>query len=274
MPGLSALVVVGGFREMAQLHSASHGGISMRTRRTFLVQSALALVATVSARADDSWEALLKDAIGDANPITLGRIIPPASSPLWKEAHDQLDEARKGLRPYDIARYFVTSLPPKFQIAWPEPNPARPTLANPVIVLFFASTRTQPAGDKTPWCSAFVNWCLQNASPAILGTNSAASQSFVKNVGWGTEVWNKRDRWPPTAARRGDIAIFTNRSDPAHGHVAFFDRATPRQPHHVDVLGGNQFNRDGLHTFNVKSLNIENELELVSIRTTTGLRDG
>ncbi|MBA5801147.1 CHAP domain-containing protein [Rhizobium changzhiense] len=246
----------------------------MRTRRTFLVQSALALVTTVSARANDSWEALLKDAIGDANPITLGRIIPPASSPLWKEAHDQLDEARKGLRPYDIARYFVTSLPPKFQIAWPEPNPARPTLANPVIVLFFASTRTQPAGDKTPWCSAFVNWCLQNASPAILGTNSAASQSFVKNVGWGTEVWNKRDRWPPTAARRGDIAVFTNRSDPAHGHVAFFDRATPRQPHHVDVLGGNQFNRDGLHTFNVKSLNIENELELVSIRTTIGLRDG
>jgi hypothetical protein len=233
----------------------------------------LTLVAAVSARADDSWEELLKDAIDDANPITLGRIIPLPSSPLWNEANDQLGEARKQLHPYGIARYFVTSLPPKFQTAWPEPNPARPTLANPLIVLFFASTRTQPAGDKTAWCSAFVNWCLQNASPAIVGTNSAASQSFIRNTGWGTEVWNKKDSWPPTGARRGDIAVFTDKSDPAHGHVAFFDRPTPRQPHHVDVLGGNQFNRDGLHAFNVKSLNIKNELELVSIRTIRGLRD-
>jgi len=268
------LVVVGSFREAAWLNLNLIWGISMRTRRVFLVQSALAIVTAASARADDSWEALLKDAISESNPITLGRIIPPASSPLWKEAQDHLDEARKGVRPYDIARYFVTSLPAEFQIAWPEPNPARPTLANPVIVLFFASTRTQPAGDTTPWCSAFVNWCLQNSSPAIPGTNSAASQSFVRNDGWGTEVWNKRDSWPPTAARRGDIAVFTNKSDPAHGHVAFFDRATPRQPHHVDVLGGNQFNRNREHTFNVKSLNIKNELELVSIRTTRGLRDG
>jgi uncharacterized protein (TIGR02594 family) len=246
----------------------------MWTRRSFIVQSGLALAAIAPVRAaEDTWESMLNDAIKTENPVTLGRIIPPASSPLWKEARDQLDEASKAHNPYDIAKYFVTSLPAKFQTAWPEPNPAHPTLANPIIVLFFLSTKTKPAGDTTPWCSAFMNWCLQNASPKFAGTNNPGSQSFVRNGGWGTEVWNKTDSWPPREAQRGDIAIFTEKSDPAHGHVAFFDGVTPRQSNHVDVLGGNQFNAAGLHTFSIKSLSIHNQLELVSIRTKKGLRD-
>lgn len=246
----------------------------MWTRRAFILQSALALAAGMPARAaEDTWESMLDDAIKTRNSITLGRIIPPPSSPLWKEAQDQLDQASKARNPYAIAKYFVTSLPQKFQTAWPEPNPAHPTLANPVIVLFFLSTKTGPAGDTTPWCSAFMNWCLQTASPKFSGTADAGSQSFVKNGGWGTEVWNKTDSWPPVDARRGDIAVFTDKSDPAHGHVAFFDGVTLRSPRHVDILGGNQFNSAKLHTFNIKSLDISNNLELSSIRTAEGLRD-
>ncbi|MDX8520469.1 CHAP domain-containing protein [Mesorhizobium dulcispinae] len=246
----------------------------MWTRRSFIAQSGLALAAIASARADDeTWSSVLAKTINTRNPITLGRILLPPSSPLWQEAHQQLDQASKARNPYSIAKYFVTSLPAKFQTAWPEPNPAHPTVANPLIVLFFLSTNTQPVGDKTPWCSAFVNWCLQNASPKFAGTNDSGSQSFVRNGGWGTEVWNKADVWPPTEARRGDVAVFTDKSDPAHGHVAFFDGATPHQPNHVDVLGGNQFNQAGLHTFSLKSLGIHNNLELVSIRTEKGLRD-
>jgi len=246
----------------------------MLTRRSFVIQAGCTLVMTASARAaDDTWESVLAEAISTQNPITLGRIVPPPSSPLWKEAHSQLDEASKARNSYRIAKYFVTSLPAKFQTAWPEPNPAHPTLANPIIVLFFVSTNSSPVGDKTPWCSAFVNWCLKNASPKIAGTSDPGSQSFVRNDGWGTEVWNKRDSWPPTEARRGDVAVFTDKSDPTHGHVAFFDGVTPHQPNHIDVLGGNQFNQAGLHTFSLKSLNINNNLELVSIRTKKGLRD-
>jgi uncharacterized protein (TIGR02594 family) len=237
----------------------------MLIRREFIVGAACTVLARPALGANDSdWEAMLREALSTENPTTLGRLMPPKDSPLWAEAQQQLDNAAKNKRPYDIASYFVTSLPQKFQSAWPEPNPASPTLANPLIVLFFLATKTKPSGDKTAWCAAFMNWCLSHASPAIAGTQDAGSQSFLN---WGQEVWNKQQSWPPVGARQGDVAVFTLKSDPAHGHVTFFQRATPGQPKHVDVLGGNQFDALGNHTFNVKSLSITSGLELVSIRT-------
>jgi uncharacterized protein (TIGR02594 family) len=245
----------------------------MLDRRTWIL--GFAALSTLSRRAiaaQDSWQALLTDAITSSNPVTLGRILLPTDSPLWAEAQNQLDLAAREKIPYKIAKYFTTSLPQKFQTAWPQPNPSQPTLANPLIVLFFLSTNTHPKGDTTAWCAAFMNWCLQHASPSFTGTSDAGSQSFI-NDKWGQEVWKKGDAWPPKNAARGDIAVFTEKSDPAHGHVAFFDNPTSGQPNHIDVLGGNQFNDAGLHTFSVKSLNIHAGLELTSIKTMAGLRD-
>jgi uncharacterized protein (TIGR02594 family) len=243
----------------------------MTTRRSFVLGIVGAAIGhSVGWTAEETWEELLASAIHNNDALTLGRIIPPSDSPLWPAARKLLENAAQKKVPYTIANYFVTSLPPEFQTAWPEPNPAHPTLANPLIVLFFAATKTKPTGDKTPWCAAFMNWCLLNAFPPIPGTSEAGSQSFKD---WGTEVWNKSQSWPPSSAKRGDVAVFRLKSDPAHGHVAFFQQATPHQPNHVDVLGGNQFDAAGSHTFNVKSLNIHSGLELITIRTADGLRN-
>jgi uncharacterized protein (TIGR02594 family) len=244
----------------------------LNRRECFVGIAGLSLISTRAKAEQDTWQSLLKDAINSDNPVTLGVILPPKDSPLWQQAQDLLDAAAKEKVPYKIAKYFTTSLPPQFQTAWPQPNPAHPTLANPLIVLFFLSTKTRPSGDTTAWCAAFMNWCLQHATPSITGTRDAGSQSFIQD-NWGKEVWSKSDAWPPKNATRGDVAVFTEKSDPAHGHVTFFDKPTPSQPNHIDVLGGNQFNRAGMHTFSLKSLNIHAGLELVSIRTMEGLRN-
>jgi hypothetical protein len=142
----------------------------MVNRRNFLFATANVLACSSIARAaDDTWQSMLTDAFKADNSALLGRLIPPKDSPLWPLAQTQLDMAAREKIPYKIARYFVTSLSPEFRTAWPEPNPAHPTLANPVIVLFFLATKTEPSGDKTPWCAAFMNWCLRNASPCVQG---------------------------------------------------------------------------------------------------------
>jgi len=236
----------------------------MTKRRTVIAAlAALAVTRRIKA-AELTWQEMLSDAVSLKNPVTLGVRLPPPDSDLWEDAQAQLDEAVKKKAPFEIARYFVDSLPAKFQTAWPQPNPANPTLANPLIVLFFLSTHTVPVGDTTAWYAAFMNWCLGHSDPLVKGTSSASSQSFL---GWGRPVWNKGDAWPPVKAKAGDVAVFTHKTDPAHGHVSFYSAPTLRQPKHVDVMGGNQFNSKQLHTFNVKSLNIESELELKTIRT-------
>jgi hypothetical protein len=126
----------------------------MVNRRNFLFATANVLACSSIARAaDDTWQSMLTDAFKADNSALLGRLIPPKDSPLWPLAQTQLDMAARE----------------KIRTAWPEPNPAHPTLANPVIVLFFLATKTEPSGDKTPWCAAFMNWCLRNASPCVQG---------------------------------------------------------------------------------------------------------
>jgi uncharacterized protein (TIGR02594 family) len=51
---------------------------------------------------------------------------------------------------------------------------------NPRILQYHATTTPAASTDETPWCSAFVNWCLLQAG--IAGTKSAAARSWVD---WG-----------------------------------------------------------------------------------------
>jgi uncharacterized protein (TIGR02594 family) len=221
----------------------------------------------------EDWRADLLKAQRNQNPVTLGRILPPPDNPVWREVDGILDKApRPQSTPVEVANYFLTSVPAKFQQAWPESDTLHPTLANPLIVRFFLSTHTVPAGDTTAWCGAFVNWCLQRAS--IRGTESASSQSFAT---WGDPVWAAEDSGLPINAKRGDLAVFRQLSNPAHGHVAFYMGLDPSRASRVLVLGGNQltrFNGSKLHVIDVDSLRIDSasDLELIAIRTKEGLR--
>ena len=102
-------------------------------------------------------------------------------------------------------------------------------------VLEYLRTTTLPAAlasqDETAWCSAFVNWCLEQAK--CPRTHSAAARSWLT---WGQAL---------QVPRRGCIAVFSRDGGgpvvtTLSGHVAFYMRTVG---HAIEVLGGNQHDR-------------------------------
>lgn len=94
--------------------------------------------------------------------------------------------------------------------------------------------------DETPWCSAFVNWCLRETKTDR--TRKASARSWLS---WGVE-----QRVP----RLGAIAVF-KRGAPPSGHVGFY---LGQEGGYVKLLGGNQ--RDTV------SISNQNKANLISIR--------
>ena len=94
---------------------------------------------------------------------------------------------------------------------------------NPRILAYHATTGLGATDDETPWCSSFVNYCIEESG--LQGTDSAAARSWEQ---WGREI---------ASPVRGAIAVFSRGSNPAHGHVGFFVGMTGGR---ISVLGGNQ----------------------------------
>lgn len=95
---------------------------------------------------------------------------------------------------------------------------------HPRIVEYLQSTTLKAphsANDETPWCSAFANWCVEQAGYA--GTDSAWARSWLN--------WGRRTDAPVA----GCITVFER--DVSSGHVAFFVSRTGER---IEVLGGNQ----------------------------------
>lgn len=104
--------------------------------------------------------------------------------------------------------------------------------ANPRILEYLATCNDLEEGeaelDSTPWCSAFVNWCLRQAGMA--GTDSGWARSWAE---WGEPID------PP---RPGSVTVWARgRTAPDEpvvtGHVAFFVEDLGDS---LLVLGGNQ----------------------------------
>jgi uncharacterized protein (TIGR02594 family) len=94
---------------------------------------------------------------------------------------------------------------------------------NPRVVAYLSSTslgKNDRSNDETYWCSAFVNWCVEQAG--FEGTDSAWAKSWLN---WG----KKLDK-----AKEGCIAILTRDKG---GHVAFY---LSEDAKNVTLLGGNQ----------------------------------
>lgn len=95
---------------------------------------------------------------------------------------------------------------------------------NPRIIDYLRSTTLEApsnANDETPWCSAFVNWCVERSG--YEGTDSAWARSWLN---WGTET---------SRPVKGCITVFERGAQ--SGHVGFFVRKTGSK---IVVLGGNQ----------------------------------
>jgi len=94
---------------------------------------------------------------------------------------------------------------------------------NPRVVEYLHSTNLGSPSwneDETPWCSAFVNWCIEKAG--YEGTDSAWARSWLN---WGKEIKE------PVV---GCVAVFKREGG---GHVGFYIGKTETA---IRVLGGNQ----------------------------------
>jgi uncharacterized protein (TIGR02594 family) len=98
---------------------------------------------------------------------------------------------------------------------------------NPRVLEYLRSTTnlgvSATSKDETPWCSAFVNWCLEQAG--YERTKNALARSWLD---WGQKI---------DTPRRGCIVVFQR--EKKFGHVGFYLEETAT---HIKVLGGNQQN--------------------------------
>lgn len=93
-------------------------------------------------------------------------------------------------------------------------------------ILEYLRTTGSSLHDETPWCSAFVQWCLGRAG--VAGTGEANARSWL---GWGQA----------TLPVLGCIVVFSrDEAGPKAGHVGFY---VAQSDDHVLTFGGNQHNR-------------------------------
>jgi uncharacterized protein (TIGR02594 family) len=98
--------------------------------------------------------------------------------------------------------------------------------ANAFIVECLESTTLgypENQSDETPWCSAFVNWCVTQSG--VQGTDSAWARSWL---GWGRE---------PTDEEFGEGVIVILERGANSGHVGFL---SDWDDDRIKLLGGNQ----------------------------------
>jgi uncharacterized protein (TIGR02594 family) len=97
------------------------------------------------------------------------------------------------------------------------------------ILEYHLTTTLRATSDDVPWCSAFVNWCIQKAGGK--GTGSALARSWL--------VWGIDAGLDP---KQGDIVVLKRGNDDISGHVGFLAFAPSKFSPYIEVLGGNQNN--------------------------------
>lgn len=128
---------------------------------------------------------------------------------------------------------------------------------NPRIVMYHATTDGGASADETPWCSSFVNYCVEQTGRA--GSNSKWAMSW-HDSDWGSDVTQ--------SPQAGDIAVFKRRSgstngDVIGGHVGFWlDNSNGK----VEVLGGNQGNAISIRRYPANGIVGTTHYQLLSIR--------
>lgn len=183
-------------------------------------------------------------------PGTKGSLRLAPGDPRVRQAAQQLASVPKDIAPIAVAKHLITKIPEGERMEWPEDKPGALQPANPLIIAFFAATKTDPwKGDQTAWCAAFACWALQHAG--VAHPNNAGSKSF--------RTWSTESKQP----RKGDIAVFVNKADPTFGHVGFFDGYVDESKRSMFLVGGNQSNQ-----LNRKKWEVESRtLKLHSFRT-------
>jgi uncharacterized protein (TIGR02594 family) len=130
---------------------------------------------------------------------------------------------------------------------------------NPRILLYNSTTEGGSETDHTPWCSSFVNFCVERVPALVPGTDSKAAKSWHERH-WHHDV--------TTAPKEGDIVVFERRLGSRDGavlggHVGFF---ISQDEMHIQVLGGNQGKRISVAPFPKDGVSGNTYFKLLSIR--------
>lgn len=104
---------------------------------------------------------------------------------------------------------------------------------NPRILEYAQTTSLEAHDDETPWCSAFINWVMEQSG--LLLTRSAAARSWLT---WGI---------PLAGPEWGAVAILSRPPNPASGHVGLVEGIVGVD--RVAILGGNQGNAVSVAVF-------------------------
>ena len=118
---------------------------------------------------------------------------------------------------------------------------------NSRILEYHASTKLHADEDEVPWCSSFVNWCIEQAG--YEGTKNALAKSWLD---WGVSL---------TTPVMGCICVIKQRqkgidvkTGSATGyHVAFW---LAEKDNRVHLLGGNQSDQVKMSSFGLGSYEI------------------
>jgi len=127
-------------------------------------------------------------------------------------------------------------------------------VARPRILEYFAAAgHAEVKSDETAWCSAFVNFCMEQSG--IKGTMSLAARSWLR---WGR---------PVSKPVVGAIGIWPRGTHAWQGHVAIVEEVLPGNK--VRCIGGNQGNKVSRKVFDVdKALGFRMPSTMASSRTT------
>ena len=134
-----------------------------------------------------------------------------------------------------------------------------PGVSNPRILLFNSTTEGGPENSDVPWCSSFVNYCVEQIPALRPGTDSKAAMS------WHVQHWHQD---VTTSPKEGDIVVFERRQGSRDGpvlggHVGFFISQDETQ---IQVLGGNQHKTINISSFPKDGVSGDTHFKLLSIR--------
>lgn len=103
---------------------------------------------------------------------------------------------------------------------------------NQRILQYQQSTSLHASDDETPWCSAFINFCMKAAN--IPGTMNAAAKSWL--------TWGKGMIVPAY----GCITVIKRGKESWMGHVGILIESDEKT---IKLLGGNQGDKVSIATF-------------------------
>lgn len=129
---------------------------------------------------------------------------------------------------------------------------------NPTVLGYLQRFAAWVRDDETPWCAAFVGWCLEEAG--YISARSLAARSYLK---WGEAAQsdglvNPLARASAPRMPYGTIVVMERPGSSWAGHVGFYvgPMDMGRNPFlmaargpHIYVLGGNQDNRVCVRAF-------------------------